>query len=41
MFSEEGQVFAALHGGADKSGGQRFRSWLAAWQTETGERLEV
>ena len=34
MFSEEGPVFAALHGGA------RFRQWLAAWQKETGQCLE-
>lgn len=37
MFSEEGPVFAALHGDA---GGERFREWLAAWQAETGARLE-
>jgi carbamoyltransferase len=37
MFSEEGPVFAALHGSS--AGGERFREWLAAWQAETGERL--
>jgi carbamoyltransferase len=40
MFSEDGPVFAALHAGAAKDGA-RFRAWLAAWQTETGVRLEV
>jgi carbamoyltransferase len=37
MFSEEGPVFAALHGSS--GGGERFREWLAAWQAET--RLEI
>jgi carbamoyltransferase len=36
MFSDEGPVFAALH----KDSGGRFRQWLAAWQAETGQRLE-
>ena len=40
MFSHEGPVFAALHGGTAQSGGSRFRQWLAAWQAETGKRLE-
>ena len=40
MFSEEGPVFAALHGGAAQTGGERFRQWLAGWQNETGQRLE-
>ena len=40
MFSEEGPVFAALHGGAAQTGA-RFRQWLAGWQTETGQRLEL
>jgi carbamoyltransferase len=40
MFSEEGPVFAAWHGGAAQSGGTRFRQWLAGWQKETGQRLE-
>jgi carbamoyltransferase len=39
MFSHEGPVFAALHAGAVQSGG-RFRLWLAAWQAETGYRLQ-
>jgi carbamoyltransferase len=37
MFSDEGPVFAALH---KASGGGRFKRWLAAWQAETGRRLE-
>jgi carbamoyltransferase len=41
MFSEEGPVFAALHGGAAQSGGARFRQWLTSWQQETGQRLEL
>jgi carbamoyltransferase len=42
MFSEEGPVFAALHGGAGGSaGGDRFRAWLKTWQAETGKRLEI
>ena len=41
MFSDEGPVFAALHGGAAQAGGARFRQWLAGWQKETGQRLEV
>jgi carbamoyltransferase len=40
MFSEEGPVFAALHGGTDGDGGTRFRQWLADWERETGERLQ-
>ena len=40
MFSEEGPVFAALHGGTAQSGDARFRQWLASWQQETGQRLE-
>ncbi len=40
MFSAEGPVFAALHGGAAQEG-NRFRKWLKAWQAETGERLET
>jgi carbamoyltransferase len=39
MFSDEGPVFAALHGGSAGNGGARFRQWLAAWETETGNRL--
>jgi carbamoyltransferase len=39
MFAEDGPVFAALHSGAAQDGA-RFRAWLAAWQTETGQRLE-
>ena len=42
MFSNEGPVFAALHAGAGGAGGTpRFRQWLAAWQAETGKRLET
>jgi carbamoyltransferase len=41
MFSAEGPVFAALHKGSGGSGGERFKRWLEAWQTETGERLEI
>ena len=41
MFSAEGPVFAALHGGTAQSGGNHFRQWLAAWQTETDKRLEI
>jgi carbamoyltransferase len=41
MYSQEGPVFAALHGGTAQSGGNRFRQWLAAWQAETGKRIEV
>jgi carbamoyltransferase len=41
MFSDEGPVFAALHGGTAHSGGNRFRQWLAAWQAETGKLLEL
>ena len=40
MFSEEGPVFVALHGAA-QTGGARFRQWLAGWQKETGQRLEL
>ena len=40
MFMTEGQVFAALHKGAAHDG-DRFRTWLKAWQAETGERLEI
>ena len=40
MFSEGGPVFAALHGGADGSGGARFKQWLKAWQDETEMRIE-
>jgi carbamoyltransferase len=40
MFSEEGPVFAALHTGSAE-GGERFRQWLAAWQEETGQRIEI
>jgi carbamoyltransferase len=39
MFSDEGPVFVALHGGV-ASAGDRFRKWLEAWQTETGQRIE-
>jgi carbamoyltransferase len=39
MFSEEGPVFAALHGGTEGDGGTRFRQWLDAWERETGARL--
>jgi carbamoyltransferase len=39
MFSAQGPAFAALHGGAAKDGG-RFRTWLKAWQQETGEKIE-
>jgi carbamoyltransferase len=38
MFSAQGPVFAALHGGAAHEG-DRFMTWLKAWQQETGERL--
>ncbi len=41
MFSAEGPVFVALHGGTAQSGGSRFRQWLAAWQAETGNRIEA
>jgi carbamoyltransferase len=42
MFSDEGPVFVALHGGSGGAGGgERFRQWLKAWQAETGKRLEV
>jgi carbamoyltransferase len=41
MFAEEGAVYAALHGGAGGEGGARFREWLAAWQRDTRQRLEV
>jgi carbamoyltransferase len=40
MVSAEGPVFAALHGGTGGAGGARFRQWLNAWQTGTGNRLE-
>jgi carbamoyltransferase len=40
IFSAEGPVFAALHGGAAQEG-NRFRQWLKAWQAQTGERLEI
>ncbi|MEJ2373975.1 MAG: carbamoyltransferase C-terminal domain-containing protein [Pseudolabrys sp.] len=40
MFSAEGPVFAALHGGAAREG-DRFRTWLKVWQEEAGERLEI
>ena len=40
MFAEDGPVYAALHGGAGGEGGARFRHWLAAWQSESGARLE-
>ncbi len=38
LFSEEGPVFAAWHGGTaeTREDGGRFRKWLAAWQAETG-----
>ena len=42
MFSDEGPVFVALHGGSSGAGGgERFRQWLKAWQAETGKRIEV
>jgi carbamoyltransferase len=41
MFADEGQVYAALHAGSGGDGGARFRRWLAAWQDETGLRLEA
>lgn len=41
MFAAEGAVYAALHKGSGGSGGERFKTWLKAWQTETGERLEI
>jgi hypothetical protein len=34
-------VFVALHGGAAQAGDARFRQWLAGWQEETGQRLEL
>jgi len=40
MFSAEGPVFAALHGGTERKDVARFRQWLKAWQDETGQRLE-
>jgi carbamoyltransferase len=41
IFSHEGPVFVALHAGAGGAGGEnRFRKWLGAWQSETGNRLE-
>jgi carbamoyltransferase len=40
MVSEQGPVFAALHGGTDGDGGTRFRQWLTDWERETGERLQ-
>jgi hypothetical protein len=43
MFTGEGAVFAAWHGGARehaKDGG-RFKKWLAAWRAETGAVLEL
>jgi carbamoyltransferase len=40
MFSEEGPVFVALHGGTDGGGGARFRQWLEAWERETGVKLQ-
>jgi carbamoyltransferase len=39
MFLAQGPVFAALHGGAARDG-NRFRTWLKAWQQETGEKIE-
>ncbi len=36
LFMTEGQVFAALH-----KSGERFKQWLAAWQAEAGQRLEL
>ncbi|HEY4981499.1 MAG TPA: carbamoyltransferase C-terminal domain-containing protein [Pseudolabrys sp.] len=42
MVSDEGPVFVALHAGAGGAGGaKRFRNWLAAWQAETGKRIEL
>jgi len=41
MFSHEGPVFVALHGGTVQSGDNRFRKWLEAWQAETGKRIEL
>lgn len=41
MVAEEGSVFVALHGGAEGSGGARFRQWLQIWQTETGSRVQT
>ena len=42
MFSDEGPVFVALHGGTGGAGGaMRFRQWLKAWQAETGKRIEL
>jgi carbamoyltransferase len=40
MVSHEGPVFVALHDGGAQAGG-RFHKWLAAWQSETGNRLEA
>ena len=39
MVSVEGPVFAALRGDAAEHG-DRFRTWLAAWQAETGQRIQ-
>jgi carbamoyltransferase len=38
IFAEEGSVYAAWHAGATEAGanGERFRTWLAEWQAETG-----
>jgi carbamoyltransferase len=41
MFSQEGPVFAALHGGAAGHGGARFEQWLEAWQRETGNNIYI
>lgn len=40
MIAEDGPVFAVLHAkNSSKHAG--FRGWLAAWQSETGSRLEI
>jgi carbamoyltransferase len=40
MVSDNGPVFAVLHGAASKDGATRFRTWLEAWQAEAGLRLK-
>jgi carbamoyltransferase len=41
MFSEEGSVYAALHGGSSGDGGNRFKRWLEEWSISTGRQLRL
>jgi carbamoyltransferase len=40
MYADDGSAFAVQHSGAAQDSA-RFRSWLKAWQAETGRQLET